>query len=374
MNIAIVGGGISGATLAALLSKDGHLIDVYEKRGKLGGNCSDTSVKLEGAEPVMRSDYGIHIFHTNKKYIWDWVNKFTILHPHILKAKALTFGGIFSLPINLNTLSSVFNYYRPDEPFRENEPIVGGNLKSRFLQKIKHKHQYPLFELFIKYYSEKQWGRPVEEIPASIADRIPTRNNYDDRYFTDKYQGVPTLGYTDMVNNMLNSKGISVYKDHDVSLEELRNLSLHYDKVIFCGALDNLFDNQFGELEYRSLRWEDNVFNQSTKQGCLMLNNCTKEDKHTRTIEWKFLSEKFDKSNKTLLTKEYPEDYVKGKNEPLYPVGNYTNITKHKKYLKCLADISDNIVPLGRLAQYRYFDMDSVIEEAFKIYNEIKTH
>lgn len=378
MRIAIVGAGISGATIASLAARDGHSVTVFEKRDKVGGNCSDTNVLVGESEygstsTILKSDFGAHIFHTDDKIVWDYLNSFTPFYNYTLQVQAVTNVGVLPLPINLNTLS-VFDRFLFEE-FKE--PFLSENgVSETFKQSILDRSEHPtlmefLFNNLIKDYSEKQWGRKIEDIPASVSSRIPTRNTFDNRYFTDEFQGLPEYGYTDLIEKMLAHKSIDVLNNvKNLYKNSLENLSEQYDYVFYCGSLDKLFEFKHGNLEYRSLSWIDEVHNTSNVQGCPVLNDCTKSS-HTRTVEWKHFAKKFSDDGFSIITKEFPERYIYGKNEPLYPITNEKNINIQKKYLKELFDLSPNVLPLGRMAQYRYYDMDDAIKEAFNLYETI---
>lgn len=377
MKIAIVGAGISGATIASLGAKRGHNITVFEKRDTVGGNCSDSIITIDRGDyktKILKSDFGAHIFHTDDKSVWDFLNSFSPFYNYCLQVQAKTDIGILPLPINLNTINAFFNMVKSDfeEPF-DSVDSVSDTFKNSILSRSPKRPalMLGLFQQLIKNYSEKQWGRSIDDIPPSVANRIPTRNTYDNRYFEDQYQGLPYFGYSHLIERMLYHQNIKLIKGvKDLHESSVKDLSKDYDYVFYCGSLDKLFGYKYGELEFRSLKWVDNVVSKNNVQGCAVLNDCTKNE-HTRTVEWKHFAKNFDNSGCSLVTTEYPQDYKKGVNQPLYPISDFKNLDLQKKYVNELQNICPNVLPLGRMAQYKYYDMDDAVKEAFKLYDFI---
>lgn len=361
MNIAIIGGGISGATVARFMADFGHNVDVFEKRDTIGGNCSDMNVG-----GIMIQQHGAHIFHTNDSEVWNWVNRFGEFHHYIHQVQAWCTDETHSpIPINMNTMMDYVYCIEEAKEFISSDRVPCENPKN-LEEAALDKFGKTLYNRYIKHYSEKQWGRPCTEIPPQIIDRIPLRYTFDNRYFTDKYQGIPTRGYTNLIESMLSHGNINVTMNKEIDFDELMIMKDVYDHVIYCGALDSLFNYKFGDLEYRSLKFRYYNMDTTNAQGCSVVNLVGADTDATRTIEWRHFM-KDCKEDYTALTNEYPQDYVKGENEPYYPIGSEVNNKKYNKYLEELMKISKNIIPLGRLAQYRYFDMDDAIMEALKV-------
>ncbi len=367
MKVLVIGGGISGSTTARILAENGCDVDVFERRSEIGGNCSD---RMHNG--IMISKHGAHIFHTNEKQVWDWVNKFGEFHHYTHQVQAWCNDEIHSpLPINMNTMMDYVDSISEAKDFIEGDRVVCPipmNLEEACLDKFGK----TLYNRYIKHYSEKQWGRPCTEIPPSIINRIPLRFTFDNRYFTDKYQGIPTLGYSNLIESMLAHSKITTYVDKNVDLDDLKILNDVYDSIVYCGALDELFEYKHGELEYRSLKFKYYGSDTVNLQGCAVVNHVGYNTSSTRSIEWRHFMKEC-KEDYTMMTTETPQDYKRGENEPYYPIGSEVNIKKYNKYYKDLLELSNNILPLGRMAQYKYLDMDKAVLEAMKVSDRLLT-
>lgn len=331
-DLLIVGAGLFGATCARLLSEADYSVKVIERRNHIAGNCHDT--QLEG---VTVSCYGGHIFHTNAPRIWHFVRRFAEWQPYEHRVKAVASGVVYSFPPNRLTAQQ-----------------LGINLDDDEAEGVIRK-------TFFVGYSEKQWGRPYSEIPRSVTRRIPIRDSYDDRYFSDKYQGVPIGGYTAMVANMLT--GIKVETGADYVKDRG-----YWDKqaktVIYTGALDELFDYSIGMLEYRSLRHETRIL-PSDVIGAATLNYCDKGVPYTRIINWRTIG--YQDGNVWPVTWEYPAD----KGEKYYPVPTESNHELHGLYETLCKREAANIRPGGRLGLYQYLNMDQAIGAAMRLVDKV---
>jgi UDP-galactopyranose mutase len=324
----IVGAGIFGATCARLLTEANYSVKVIERRNHLAGNCYDTQI-----EGVIVNKYGGHVFHTNAPRIWQFVSRFAEWQPYEHRVKAMSGGSVYSFPPNRLTAQQ-----------------LGISLGDEDAEKVIRK-------AFFVGYSEKQWGMPYDEIPRSITRRIPIRDNYDDRYFSDKYQGVPIGGYTAMVTNML--AGIPV----ETGVDYIKDRG-YWDKqaktVIYTGALDELFDYAIGTLEYRSLTHTTRVL-PSDVVGAATLNYCDKAVPYTRIINWRTIG--YQDGNAWPVTWEYPADA----GEKYYPVPTDSNLELHGLYETLCKREAANIRPGGRLGLYQYLNMDQAIGAAMAL-------
>ena len=366
-DILLVGAGLFNAVLAYHFIKQGKSVLVIEKRNHIAGNCYDEP--SYGGDTVHQ--YGAHIFHTSNKKVWDFVNKFTTFNNYINSPIANYNGEIYNLPFNMNTFSKMFNVSTPAEVKKiinkEIEKANIGEPKNLEEQAIKMVGT-TIYEKLIKGYTEKQWGRKCTELPSEIIKRLPLRFTYDNNYFNDKYQGIPEEGYTEMIKKMFEGADIIVETDFLKDKEKWENMA---DKVYYSGCIDEYYDYRFGTLEYRGLRFESSIFTTPSKlQGVAVMNFTDTKHKYTRKIQhWYFNPDRlanFD-HDKYLFrgteTLEYPVDWKPG-DIPYYPVNNEKNNALYQKY----KDIkNDKVEFVGRLGQYKYFDMDDTIEAALKI-------
>tara|TARA_R110000772_G_scaffold66649_5_gene148301 strand:+ start:2745 stop:3863 length:1119 start_codon:yes stop_codon:yes gene_type:complete len=348
----IVGAGLYGAICAYELTKSGKSVLVLEKRDHIGGNCYTKNV-----EGIHVHEYGPHIFHTNSKYIWDWINQFAEFNNFKNTPVANYNGEIYSLPFSMWTFNQMWGVKTPSEAKAviDSQKFEGTptNLEEQALSLVGK----DIYEKLIKGYTTKQWRKDPKDLPASIIKRLPVRFTYDNNYFNDKYQGIPTGGYTQIFEKLL--QGVTVKYNVDF-LESKEMWSSMGKKVIYTGPIDKYFDYEFGELEYKSIRWENKLIDKDNHQGCAVMNYTSLDQDYTRVIEHKYFDDQGQKS--TYVSTEFPQEYKKGV-EPFYPVNDETNNAIYNSY-KDKADNLPNIHFGGRLATYKYYDMHQVIASA----------
>ena len=351
----IVGSGLYGAICAYELNKKGYKVLVIDKRNHIAGN-----IYTENIENINVHKYGAHIFHTSNKEVWEYINQFAEFNNYINSPIAVYKGEIYNLPFNMNTFSRLWGILTPDEAkakieeekaqYHIDEPK---NLEEQAINLVGP----TIYEKLVKGYTAKQWGRPCTELPAFIIKRLPVRFTYDNNYFNDRFQGIPMGGYTKKIEKML--EGIEVRLNTDFFLN--RELEKECKKIIYTGPIDQFFDYKFGELEYRSVRFETEIIDKVNYQGNAVVNYTEYEVPYTRIIEHKHFE--FDvTSPKTIISREYSSTWKKG-DEPYYPVNNERNNTLYERY-KEEANKLPNVYFGGRLGQYKYYDMDKVILEA----------
>lgn len=361
----IVGSGIFGATIANLLKNDGKKCLIVEKRLEAGGN-----LYCEKIEGINVHKYGAHIFHTSNKKVWDYVNRFVEFNHYVNSPIAIYKEELYNLPFNMNTFYQIFKQRDPEivKALIENDkPNVSdpSNLEEQALSLVGK----TIYEKLIKEYTEKQWGKKCNELPAYIIKRLPLRFTFNNNYFNDRYQGIPINGYNELIQKML--EGIEViYKlDYLKEKEKYDNLA---NKIIYTGQIDRYFDYRYGELEYRSVRFETEIVNVPNYQGNAVVNYTDIDHPYTRIIEHKHFeklgNDVYD-NKKTVISKEYSQEWNKDI-EPYYPINNQKNIELYMKY-KNLAENEQNVYFGGRLAEYKYYDIDKTIESAFNLYDII---
>ena len=353
----IVGSGLFGAVFAHEMHKAGKKVLVVEKRSQIGGN-----IRTEEIAGITVHSYGAHIFHTSRKEIWDYVNHFVPFNDYIHHVKASYHGEIYDLPFNMNTFHQMWGVSDAEEAHRIIEKQKGEldaihNLEEQCISMV----GTDIYEKLVKGYTEKQWGRECKDLPAFIIRRLPVRFTFDNNYFNDPYQGIPETGYTSLIEKLL--EGIEVVLDHDYLKQ--RN-AFAYRKLLYTGAIDAYFDYCFGALEYRSLRFETELLNMQDYQGGAIVNYTDKETPFTRIIEHKHFV--FGTQENTVITREYPEEWKQGK-EAYYPINDERNDALYKKYRE-LAGEDPDVIFGGRLGEYRYYDMDKVIEKALSVAQE----
>lgn len=359
----VVGSGLFGSIFANEAAKRGNVVKVIEKRNHIGGN-----VYTEEVEGINVHKYGAHIFHTNDKRIWDYVNNFAEFNRYTNSPIANYKGEIYNLPFNMNTFNKLWGVRTPEEAKAKIEE-----------QKLQVKIEKPqnleeqaislvgldVYEKLVKGYTEKQWGRKATELPAFIIKRLPVRYTYDNNYFNDKYQGIPVGGYTQIIEKLLNHELISLELNTDF-FDNKEQYEAEYDKIVYTGMIDQYFNYQFGKLEYRSLEFETEVLNEENYQGNAVVNYTDAETLYTRIIEHKHFE--FGTQPKTVITKEYPKIWNEGE-EPYYPINDDKNNQIYAKYKK-LANQCNNVIFGGRLGMYKYFDMHQVIGAALHVVKE----
>ena len=348
----IVGSGLFGATFARLATDAGKKCLVIDRKEHIAGNCYTHD---DGGIHIHR--YGPHIFHTSNKKVWEFVQRFADFNNFILSPKAWSNGKLYSLPFNMNTFYEMWGTYRPEDAKRkiDEQTYMGPvrNLEEQALFLV----GTDIYETLIKQYTEKQWGRPARKLPSFIIRRLPLRFTYDNNYFNDRYQGIPIGGYTKMFEKMLDGIEVRINTDYLQDKEYFDSIA---KKVIFTGPIDEYFGYSLGELDYRSLRFEEKRLGEDNYQGNAVINYCDTSRKYTRIIEHKH----FEKVNTdhTVITKEYPQKYMRGLT-PYYPINDKTNQDLYKKY-KEMSNSLTNVMFGGRLAEYKYMDMHVVIESA----------
>ncbi|WP_168386497.1 UDP-galactopyranose mutase [Erwinia amylovora] len=354
--ILIVGAGFSGVVIARKLAENGHKIRVIDRRNHIAGNCYDAR---DQETNVMVHTYGPHIFHTDNKEVWDFINQFTNMMPYINRVKATYNGKVFSLPINLHTINQFFNKTcSPDEARKLIESKGDSSIESpvTFEQQALRFVGKELYEAFFKGYTIKQWGMEPSELPASILKRLPVRFNYDDNYFNHKYQGMPEKGYTELIENMAQHPNITIELNVDYNNEERSS----YDHIFYSGPLDAFYNNQFGRLGYRTLDFERFSYD-GDYQGCAVMNYSEQDVPYTRITEHKYFSP-WETHEKSICYKEFSRSCEES-DIPYYPIRQMGEMNILHKYLD-LAEKEKNITFVGRLGTYRYLDMDVTIAEA----------
>jgi UDP-galactopyranose mutase len=313
----VVGSGLFGAVFAHEANKRGKKCLIIDKRSHAGGN-----VYCENIEGINVHKYGAHIFHTNDKTIWDYVNSFVEFNRYTNTPVALYKGELYNLPFNMNTFYQLWKVKTPQEAKEKIQSQIDqlkigepANLEEQALSLIGS----DIYEKLIKGYTEKQWGRPATELPAFIIKRLPVRFTYDNNYFNDKYQGIPVGGYNKLVEGLLKDIEVKLNVDYFENRDEWNSLA---DKIVFTGKIDQYYDFQFGQLEYRSLRFEHETLNEENHQGNAVVNYTEREVPYTRIIEHKHFE--FGTQSKTVVTKEYPEEWTTEK-EPYYPINDAKN-------------------------------------------------
>lgn len=359
----IVGAGLFGAVFAREAVKAGKTVLVVDKRPHIAGN-----VYTEDVEGIHVHKYGAHIFHTNNRTVWNYVNQFAEFNRFTNSPVANYHGELYSLPFNMYTFNKMWGVVTPEEAAAK----IEGQRKAAGITNPKNLEEQAIslvgtdiYEKLIKGYTEKQWGRPCTELPAFIIKRLPVRLTFDNNYFNALYQGIPVGGYTNMVANML--KGIEVKLNCDY-LENKENLDKLADKVVYTGPIDAYFNYNLGPLEYRSVRFETEVLDKPNFQGNAAVNYTDRETPWTRIIEHKWFEFGKDSDGndlpKTVISREYSSEWKVG-DEPYYPVNDEKNGKLYKEY-KVLADKESKVIFGGRLGEYKYYDMDAVIDSALK--------
>lgn len=360
----IVGAGLYGSIFAYEMNKKGKKCLVIDRRNHIGGN-----IYCENIEGINVHKYGAHIFHTNNKEVWEYINNFCEFNNYINSPIANYKGEIYNLPFNMNTFNKLWRVVTPEEAkakieeqkkeFSITEPK---NLEEQAISLIGK----DIYEKLIKGYTEKQWGRKATELPAFIIKRLPVRFTYDNNYFNDRYQGIPIGGYTKIIEKMLDGIEVKLNTNFFDNREYFENIA---EKIVFTGMIDEFYNYKFGKLEYRSLKFETETLNEENYQGNAVVNYTEREIPYTRIIEHKHFE--FGKQEKTVITKEYPSEWKEG-DEPYYPVNDEKNNKLYEKYRE-LAEKEKNVIFGGRLGEYKYYDMDKVIEKVLSdIYEKNK--
>lgn len=359
-NYLIVGSGLYGATIAQQAKKAGKSVLVIDKRPNVGGN-----IYTEKVEGINVHKYGAHIFHTNNKEVWDYVTSFVDFNRFTNSPVANYKGELYSMPFNMYTFNKMWGVVTPEEAaakIEEQKKEITGEPKNLEEQAISLVGR-DIYEKLVKGYTEKQWGRDCKDLPAFIIKRLPVRLTFDNNYFNALYQGIPIGGYTKLIEKMLEGIEVRLNVDYLENKEELDKLA---EKVIYTGPIDAYFDYKLGTLEYRSVRFENEILDKPNFQGNAAVNYTDRETPWTRIIEHKWFEFGKDENGndlpKTVISREYSSEWKLG-DEPYYPVNDAKNSTLYEQY-KALAAAEDNVIFGGRLGEYKYYDMDKTIEVA----------
>ena len=354
----VVGAGLYGAVFAHEAKAKGKRVLVIDKRDHIAGN-----VYTEEVEGINVHKYGAHIFHTNNKKVWEYITRFAEFNRFTNSPVANYKGELYSLPFNMYTFNKMWGVVTPQEAAAkiEEQKAAAGitepkNLEEQAISLV----GTDIYKKLVKGYTEKQWGRPCKELPAFIIKRLPVRLTFDNNYFNALYQGIPMGGYTKMVENLL--EGIEVRLSEDY-LEKKAEYDMMVERIVYTGAIDAYFDYQLGALEYRSVRFENEVLDMPNFQGNAAVNYTDAETPWTRIIEHKWFE--FGDQPKTVISREYSSEWKLG-DEPYYPVNDEKNGSLYAEYKK-LADKESNIIFGGRLGEYKYYDMDAVIASALEM-------
>lgn len=351
----IVGAGLFGSIFAYEANKRGKKCLVIDKRNHEAGN-----IYTKKTEDINVHEYGAHIFHTSNERVWQYIGQFAKFNRYTNSPVAIYKGELYNLPFNMNTFHSLWGVTSPSQAkemiqkqIEESKISEPENLEEQAISLVGK----DIYEKLIKGYTEKQWGQSAKELPSFIIKRLPVRFTYDNNYFNDFYQGIPIGGYTQIIEKMLEGSKVQLNTDYFANKEELNKLA---DKIVFTGMIDEFYDYQYGTLEYRSLRFESELLDEENYQGNAVVNFTEYEVPYTRIIEHKHFE--FGTQPKTVITREYPKTWEKG-DEPYYPVNNDKNNLIYKQY-KELADKEEKVIFGGRLAEYKYYDMHHVIDQA----------
>lgn len=354
----VVGSGLFGATFAYLAKKSGKTVLVLERRSHIAGN-----VYTEEKYGINVHKYGAHIFHTSDIEVWKFVNQFAEFNRYTNSPVARIGDEVYNMPFNMNTFTKIWSdVITPNDAMRhineERSEIKGQprNLEEQAISLVGR----TIYEKLIKYYTEKQWHRDCRDLPPEIIKRLPVRLTYDNNYFNDRYQGIPIGGYTKLVERMLDSIEVKIDVDYLKEKNEYSNVA---QRIVYTGAIDEYFDYKLGELEYRSLRFENKVFNSKNYQGVAVINYTGPEYDYTRSIEHRHFEA--TESLKTIVTYEYPADYVAGM-EKYYTINDEKNNRLADEY-RDLGAREQNVIFGGRLAEYKYYDMDDVVRSAIDV-------
>lgn len=360
----IVGCGLFGSVVARELTRKRKTCLVIDKRNHIGGN-----IYTEKVNDIVVHKYGAHIFHTNNKYVWDYINSFAEFNRYTNSPLANYKGKLYNLPFNMNTFYQMWGVRTPAEALSmiETQRLEAGieepqNLEEQAISLVGR----DIYEKLIKGYTEKQWGRSAVDLPAFIIQRLPVRFTFDNNYFDARYQGIPIGGYNPIIKKMLSTSDVLLKTEYKDFIKENPNIA---EKTIYTGIIDEYFDYQLGVLEYRSVMFDTKVLECDNYQGCAVMSFTERDIPYTRIIEHKHFE--FGCQPKTVVSFEYSREWKPG-DEPYYPINDEKNSCLYQKY-KELAENTPNVVFAGRLGEYKYYDMDKVIEAALHlIEKEIK--
>lgn len=357
----IVGSGLFGSIFAYEAKKRGKKVLIIDKRPHIAGN-----IYTEKVEDINVHKYGAHIFHTSNKSVWEYINQFAEFNNYINSPIAIYKNELYNLPFNMNTFSKMWNIRTPQEAKDEIAKQIADlnitspkNLEEQALSLVGK----DVYEKLIKGYTEKQWGRSCCDLPAFIIKRLPLRFTYDNNYFNARYQGIPIGGYTSIIEKMLNGIEIHLNTDYFDFIKQNPDIA---EKTVFTGSIDEFYNYKFGHLQYRTVNFETEILDMENYQGNAVVNYTEREIPYTRIIEHKHFE--FGTQSKTVISKEYSMEWKPGI-EPYYPVNDDANNALFEKY-NALAQSDKNVIFGGRLGNYKYYDMDKVIEAALKTISE----
>lgn len=354
-DLVIAGSGLFGAVVAREALDAGKTVLVVERRNHIGGNCY-----TENIEGINVHRYGAHIFRTSNRQIWDYLSRFCEFNNFINSPVANYCGELYNMPFNMNTFHALWGVVTPEQALAKiEEQRIPCDDPKNLEQHVLSLVGKDIYEKLVKGYTEKQWGRPCSDLPASIMRRIPLRFIYDNNYFNDRYQGIPEGGYTPVIEKLLDGADVLLGVDY---LEQREELDASADVVVFTGPIDEFYDFRFGPLEYRSLRFEHEVLDEENHQGVAVVNYTDAETPFTRIIEHKHFE--FGQQAKTVISREYPQTWKPGM-EPYYPCEDNNNKLRYGKYAE-LAATEDKVRFGGRLGEYRYYDMQDTIRSALE--------
>lgn len=355
----IVGSGLFGSAFAQIMNGNGKKCMVIDKRNHTGGN-----IYTKEEDGIKVHWYGAHIFHTDNEEVWNYINRFARFNNYVNSPLAYSKGRLYNLPFNMNTFNKLWNVNTPEEAkqkiheqcSRYTNISQPANLEEQALKLCGD----DIYYTFIKEYTEKQWGRPANQLPASIIQRIPFRLTYDNNYFNDPYQGIPKDGYTALTDNLLKDICIQTHTNYFDNIPYFQSIA---KKILFTGCIDEYFEYKFGRLDYRSLKFEHIHLDTDNYQGNAVINYNEAQYPFTRIIEHKHFE--FGKQPSTIITKEYPQEYTP-EEEPYYPINDEKNLKRFNEY-KALAADDSRVIFGGRLGQYAYLDMDDTIAAAISL-------
>ena len=351
----LVGSGLFAGVFAYFARKQGKSVLVVEKRDHIGGN-----VYCENVEGINVHKYGAHIFHTSNRKVWDFVNSLAEFNRYTNSPVANYKGEMYNMPFNMNTFSKMWGISTPDEAkaiIAEQRACIQGEPKNLEEQAISLVGT-DIYRKLVKGYTEKQWGRDCTELPAFIIKRLPVRYTYDNNYFNDLYQGIPNGGYNVIIDKLFEGCDIELGVDY---LENREHYDALGETIVYTGTIDGFYGYRFGKLQYRTVRFENELLDTDNYQGVAVVNYTDRETPFTRIIEHKHFE--FGTQPKTVISREYPSEWTEGM-EPYYPVNDEKNAALYRQYA-ALAEQEKNVIFGGRLAEYKYYDMDKVIESAF---------
>ena len=358
----VVGSGLYGAIFACEANKKGKKVLVIDKRPNIGGN-----IYTEKIEGINVHKYGAHIFHTNNKKVWEYVNEYATFNRFTNSPVANYKGELFSLPFNMYTFNKMWGVITPQEAadkIKQQKKEAGITEPKNLEEQALSLAGRSVYEKLVKGYSEKQWGRDCKDLPAFIIKRLPLRFIYDNNYFNDRFQGIPMGGYTAIVEKMLEGSDVLLNTDYYEFRKENAGIA---EKTVYTGMLDKYFDYKYGVLEYRSVRFETETLDMDNYQGNAVVNYTEREVPYTRIIEHKHFE--FGQQSGTVISREYSKEWRPG-DEPYYPVNDKRNSDLYAQY-KALADRQEKVIFVGRLAEYKYYDMHQVVANALELVEKL---